>query len=152
MKKDVKISKDICLLFNEMHLQKCEEYFGGELISPNKNGKLDKEIVCFMIEGIKESIPCDQAISRNNTAASFRDKLFECLDAQTESQWNKSLFHILDSFESFTCQENKEKGQKLANRAVINIYFNNKRKLSTDFVIKDKVKTFKKDKEKNNSK
>ena len=62
------------------------------------------------------------------------------------------LFHVLNSLESFTCQEHKEKGQKFANRAVISIYFNNKRKLSTDSVMKDKIKTFKKDKEKNNSK
>ena len=65
----------------------------------------------------------------------------------------KKLFHIVNSFESFTCQKHKEKGQKLANRAVMNIYFvNNKRKLSTDSVMKGKVKTFKKDKDKNNSK
>ena len=46
----------------------------------------------------------------------------------------------------------QRKGTKFASRAVINIYFNNKRKLSTDSVMKDKVKTFKKGKEKNNSK
>ena len=49
-------------------------------------------------------------------------------------------------------KEHKEKGQKIANRAVIKIYFDSKRKLSTDSVMKDKVKTFKKDKERNNSK
>ena len=62
------------------------------------------------------------------------------------------LFHILNSFELFTSQEHKEKGKKFANQAVVNIYFNNKRKWSTDSVMKDKVRTFKKDKEKNNSK
>ena len=62
------------------------------------------------------------------------------------------LFHILNSFELFTSQEHKENEQKLANRAVTNIYFDNKRKLNTDSVMKDKVKTFKKDNEKNNSK
>ena len=95
---------------------------------------------------MKESIPCDQAISRNNNAVWLKDELFQCLDAQIESQYNKSLFHILSFFESFTCQEHKEKGQKFASRAVINIYVNNKRKLRTDSVMKDKVKTFKKDK------
>ena len=73
-----------------------------------------------------------------------------CLDRIAVA--NKFLFHILNSFESFSWQEHKEKGQKSANRAVTNIYFNNKRKLSTDFVMKDKIKTIKKDKEKNNSK
>ena len=62
------------------------------------------------------------------------------------------LFQTPNSLEPFKSQEHKEKGQKFANRAVINIYFDNKRKLGVDSVIKDKVKTFKKDKEKNNSK
>ena len=52
----------------------------------------------------------------------------------------------------FTSQQHKEKGQKSANRIVINIYFDNKRTLSTDSVMKDKVKTFKKEKERNNPK
>ena len=56
------------------------------------------------------------------------------------------LFHILNSFELFTSQEHKEKWQKFASRAVINIYFDKKRRLSTDSVMEDKVKTFKKDK------
>ena len=84
-----------------------------------------------MIEGMKESIQCNQVISRNNNAVWLRDELFECLGAQIESQWKKFLFHILNSFESSTCQEHKGTGQKFANRAVINIYFNNKRKFST---------------------
>ena len=65
MKKDGKISEDICLLFNEMYLQKCDEYFGGELIGSDGNGELDKGIVCFTIEGIEESILWDQVIARN---------------------------------------------------------------------------------------
>ena len=60
------MSEDICLLFDEMYLQKCEEYFGGELIGSDENGELYKGIVCFMIVGLKESIPCDQVISRSN--------------------------------------------------------------------------------------
>ena len=32
LKKDGKIFEDICLLFDKMYLQKCEEYFGGKLI------------------------------------------------------------------------------------------------------------------------
>ena len=48
LKKDGKISEDICFLFDEMYLQKCEEYFGDELIGSDENGELYKEIVCFM--------------------------------------------------------------------------------------------------------
>ena len=36
-----------------MFLQKCKEYFGGELIGSDENGELDKGIVYFMIEGTK---------------------------------------------------------------------------------------------------
>ena len=136
-----------------MYLQKCEEYFGGEQIGSSKNGELYKGIVCFMIVGFKESIPSYQVISKNNN---------QCCLAQSWAIWmpwcpdriaaEHVLFHILNSFESFICQEHKEKGPKSASRTAINIYFNNKRKLSTDAVVKDKVKTFKRDKEKNNSK
>ena len=67
-----------------------------------------------------------------------------------ESNYSRTfLFHILNSFELFIFQEYKEKGQKFANHAVIN--FDNKRKLSNDSVMKDKVKTFKKDKERKHS-
>ena len=76
MKKDGKISGDICLLFDEMDLQKCEEYFGGEQIDSYENGELYKGIVYslvlgFMIVGLKESIPCDQVISRNNNYRNY---------------------------------------------------------------------------------
>ena len=66
LKKDGKLSEGICFLFDEMYLQKCEEYFGGGLIGSNENGEWYKGIVCFMIVGLKESIPFDQVISRNN--------------------------------------------------------------------------------------
>ena len=47
----------ICLLFNEMYLQKCEEYFGGELKGCGEDGNLYKGLVCYMIVGLKESVP-----------------------------------------------------------------------------------------------
>ena len=53
------------------------------------------------------------------------------------------LLHIRNSFQLFTCEEHKEKEQKFDNCANINIYFNDKRKLSTASVMKDNVKTFK---------
>ena len=37
LKKDGKKSEDICLLLDEMYLQKCEEYFGGELVGSDEN-------------------------------------------------------------------------------------------------------------------
>ena len=38
------VSEDVVLIFHEMYLRKCEEYYGGEIIS-------------FMIVGLKEIVP-----------------------------------------------------------------------------------------------
>ena len=38
LKDDEKISSDVCLIFDEMYLQKCEEYTGGQLIGAATNG------------------------------------------------------------------------------------------------------------------
>ena len=34
------IAEDIVLMFDEMYLQKCEEYSGGEIIGANENNEL----------------------------------------------------------------------------------------------------------------
>lgn len=45
------------LIFDAMYLQKCIEYAGGELHGSNKNNKLDKVLLSFMIIDLKEPIP-----------------------------------------------------------------------------------------------
>ena len=50
------ISKDIVVLFDEMYLQKCVEYYGGEFFGSNNNNDLHKSIVCFTIIGLKENV------------------------------------------------------------------------------------------------
>ena len=50
------ISEDIVLLFDEMYLQKCEEYCGGDTFGTNKEGELFKGIICFMIIGSKSNV------------------------------------------------------------------------------------------------
>ena len=52
-----KISNDVCLMFDEMYLQKCEEYFAGDLVGCNSEVELYKRLVCLMIVGLKNSIP-----------------------------------------------------------------------------------------------
>ena len=52
-----KISEDVCLIFDEMCLQKRQEYFGGEMIGCDDEGELYKSKVRFMIVGLKEWIP-----------------------------------------------------------------------------------------------
>ena len=53
------------------------------------------------------------------------------------------LSQVHDNFETFTCEEHKVVGPKFANRTLINIYFNNRRKVNTDSVVADRVKGFK---------
>ena len=47
------ISKDIVVLFDEMYLQKCVEYYGREFFGSYINNELYKSILCFMIIGLK---------------------------------------------------------------------------------------------------
>ena len=58
LKDEEKLSSDVCLIFDEKYLQKCEEYMGGQLIGAPTNGELYKDIVPFMIIGIKQNTPC----------------------------------------------------------------------------------------------
>ena len=51
-----KNSEDVCLIFDEMYLQKSQEYFLGEMIGCDDEGELYESIVWFMIVGLKESI------------------------------------------------------------------------------------------------
>ena len=52
-----KISEDVGMIFDEMYLQKSQEFFWGEMIGCDDEGELYQGIVCFMIVGMKESIP-----------------------------------------------------------------------------------------------
>ena len=51
------MSEDLVLLVDEMILQKEESYQGGTYVGADENGKLYKGIVCFMVLGLRESIP-----------------------------------------------------------------------------------------------
>ena len=57
LRNEGRISSDVCLIFDEMDLQKCEEYFVGDLVGCNSECGLYKGLVCFMIVGLKDSIP-----------------------------------------------------------------------------------------------
>ena len=51
------ISQDVILMFDEMYLQKSQEYVGGELCGANENGMLYKSVLCFMIVGLQNNVP-----------------------------------------------------------------------------------------------
>ena len=47
----------ISAIYDEMYLQKSQKYFGREMIGFDDEGELYKGIDCFMIVGLKQSIP-----------------------------------------------------------------------------------------------
>ena len=51
------ISEDVVLMLDEIYLQKCKEYCGGEMIGANKNNELYKGLLSLMIIGLKENVP-----------------------------------------------------------------------------------------------
>ena len=82
LKNEGKISEDVYLLFDEMYLQKCKEYSGGDLIGCGEDGNLHKGLVCFMIVGLKESVPY-LIKSWPETGIStdwLKNEAFQCLD------------------------------------------------------------------------
>ena len=40
-------------VFVGMHLQKCEEHFGGDLIGCGEDGNVYKGLICFIIDWLK---------------------------------------------------------------------------------------------------
>ena len=50
------ISKDVVFMFDEMYLQKGEEYCGGEIIGSNESNELYKGLLLFVIIKLKESV------------------------------------------------------------------------------------------------
>ena len=51
------IFEDVVLVFDDIYLQKCEEYCGSEIIGANENNELYKGLLSFMITGLKENVP-----------------------------------------------------------------------------------------------
>ena len=54
------------------------------------------------------------------------------------------LKHIFNSFQIFTCEAHESEGQKFTNCTIANIYLKNQRKISTDVLVADGVRSIKK--------
>ena len=64
-----------------MYLQKCEKYFAGDLVICNSEGELYKGLVCFMIVGLKNSIPyvINSCPEIKINADWLKEELIDCL-------------------------------------------------------------------------
>ena len=49
--------EDVILTFDEMFLQKSQEFVGGTMVGCNEDGVLFKGILCFMLVGLRQSVP-----------------------------------------------------------------------------------------------
>ena len=54
------------------------------------------------------------------------------------------LKHVFNSFQAFICEAHESTRQTFTNRAIANIYLNNQRKILTDAVVADGLRSFKK--------
>ena len=75
------MSSDVILLFDEVRLQKCEEYFGGESLGTDETGNLYKGMTTFMIIGRTKNVPyVVHAVPENKIEAGWlMDELIKCI-------------------------------------------------------------------------
>ena len=77
------ISRDyyVILIFDEMYLQKSEEFSGGESIGADEDGELFKDVVCFIIVGLQSNVPCIIKASPEKTITWewIKCEVLECL-------------------------------------------------------------------------
>ena len=73
-----------------MYLQKCEEYFGGDLIGCGEDGNLYKGLVCFMIVGLKKSVSyvIKSSPQTGISADWLKNEVLECLDVLIKCGFN----------------------------------------------------------------
>ena len=76
------MSDDVILLFDEIYLQKCEEYVGGATYGVNENGDLYKGMVCFMIVGLKNNVPYVlKTVPETQIKGDWlKDEMVKCID------------------------------------------------------------------------
>ena len=84
------ISEDVILMFDEMYLQKCEEFVGGEAVGADKDGELYKGVMCFMMAGLKRNVPyVVKALPEKKIEGEWvKNELLDCLKILQENSFN----------------------------------------------------------------
>ena len=90
LKNHGKICQDIILMFDEIYIQKCEEYSSGESIGADNDGKLYKGVVCFMIVGLKENIPfvIKSAPETEINSDWLKNQIINCIEVLQNEDFN----------------------------------------------------------------
>ena len=81
------ISKDVIMIVDEMYLQNCVQYVGGDYLGSDDKGNLFKGIVVFMIQGLQQSVPvvakaCPEIFVRGEWLASEMSDSIQQLSLQ----------------------------------------------------------------------
>ena len=84
------ISEDVILMFDEMFLDKCEEYAGGDMYGADEDGELYKGFMSFMIVGLKSSVPyvVKTLPEKKITGDWVKESLLSCLKMLQENGFN----------------------------------------------------------------
>ena len=93
------------------------------------------------------TIPSTNLVNYGCTAFAileFMDDLITKSDLPVRKAAERVLIRCFQSFETFASTTHEAIARKITNSTAVNIYFNNKRKICTDAVAADGVKTFKK--------
>ena len=93
------------------------------------------------------TIPSTNLVNYGCTAFAileFMDDLITKSGLPVRKAAERVLIHCFQSFETSACTTHEAIARKITNSTAVNIYFNNKRKICTDAVAADGVKTFKK--------
>ena len=90
LKESGSISTDVIVIFDEIYLQKCEEYFGGETFGVDENGDIFKGMLCFMLVGLKSNTPfIIKCVPEREVNGDFvMNNLKECLQCLYELDFN----------------------------------------------------------------
>ena len=93
------------------------------------------------------TIPSTNLVNYGCTAFAileFMDDLITKSGLPVRKAAERVLIRCFQSFETFASTNHEAIARKITNSTAVNIYFNNKRKICTDAVAADGVKTFKK--------
>ena len=76
-------SSDVMLLFNEIYIQRSEEYVGGLSYEADEQGQLHKGVECFIIIGLKSNVPyVIRSVPETNIKGEWlQGEILSCIDA-----------------------------------------------------------------------
>lgn len=90
LKSSGNISEDVILIFDEIYLQKCEEFNGGNVTGADDHGELYKGLMCFMIVGLKSNIPfvISSVPEKEISGEWLKDEILKCVTQLHDSGFN----------------------------------------------------------------